>query len=180
MTMDRLIGDVMEINGDILMQEQNSKLPKFLARIRSRYYRSKLIKSAKKLRKANVPLTYDNLRELFNYMISNYPPEGSYKNIKKVKIYTASEIDYMDAWVELDNLKFLIKFNSTAEVRGKFDVTISHTVSETLTETFEIMLSKLETTKPELRDIIRELNNTLYNVIADYIIETISSYNKRR
>ena len=70
---EKIIADFLEINKDISIIGIDKKI-KIFSNIKKKHYRKKLIKRVEKLSEANVPLTKDNIFELFSYIYSNYLP----------------------------------------------------------------------------------------------------------
>ena len=81
----RLIGNFLEINGDIVKLELESR-KNFINKIKFKRMRKKLINHAKRIKKLNLVLTKDNLNELFYFIWNNYPPHGEFKDIKSTRI----------------------------------------------------------------------------------------------
>ena len=110
-SMDRIIGDYMEINSDIVVREFNSKLPKFISKWISRNQRKKLLSSIEKFRNSNYILTWFNLVELFTYIFNNFEPDHSYGIITKVEIIN----NKMEALVEYDDYHALVFFDNLSD-----------------------------------------------------------------
>lgn len=168
---ERIIGSCLELNGEIVSMSFNSNLPKFLAKIREFYFKRKLINSVKKLKKANTPLTTDNVMELFNYIYSNFPPFGSYKNIKSV-IHT----DKTDIWrssISKDDIVYIIEIDTIS--KGIMNITIHINDENGNGKTITCYLKELKTEKEYAKKYINSLNSILINIIMEYILDTIDS-----
>lgn len=174
---ERIIGSCLEINSDIVRMkfEENKKYPKLFIKLRENYYRGKLIKSVKKMEKANLPLSKTNLLELFAYIFSNFPPYGSYQNIKQV-LHVDKE--NMNLW------KVIVKHNSldilyTIDIDVNDDVFIVSVIINDTTKdsrnTSTVYLKELRTDKENMKEYIIDLNTILIRIIMDYILHVIES-----
>lgn len=173
---DRIIGNCLEINGDIIrMRFNNDKFPKFIfSRIKEKYYRYKLIKSVKKLSKANIPLNKNNLIELFAYMHSNFPPYGNYQNIIQVMHVDKNDIDIWKCIIKYsDNMLFTIDIDNKEELFTVVLTVNNPDKNERVNRT--VYLKHLATSKEEMKDYIKNLNNIMIKIIMDYILLVIDS-----
>lgn len=170
----RLIGDFLEINANILNDQFYSRYPKFLAKLIAKYYRSRLIKSAKKLKESNMILSIDNLTELFIYISSSY--EGKYKNITNIIINSNTVHSIIDATVNVDNISALITIDTA---QPNIELVCKLLIDEAISS-FNISLTELKNKKMSLKrynDIIDKLNNVLLCNMVDYILDSIVPYN---
>lgn len=165
---NRLIGDCLELNADIIQNEHESKLPKFLAKLRANYYRYKLIKSVKKIEQGNTPLSKDNLMELALYLYNNYRPYGEYKTISYVK-YLESTDSYV---MKLEVAKDVFSIFTLNEKNASFDAKIKPAVDTT----YDVSLKELTSDNDDLKHHLLEINHELLKVITQYIIDTIEEY----
>ena len=78
---NRLIGDVLEINSDIVDRILNYKGPKFINIIREKYYRFRLNKIINKMRN-HLILNKFNIIELVTYIETYY--KSKYKSIQSI------------------------------------------------------------------------------------------------
>lgn len=168
---DRIIGDFLEINADIVQSETNSKLPKFIRKRKSKKTRNKLLKSAKKIKNSNYILTTENLRELFVYVYNNYPPKGQYKSIFMVK--ADEEAKNIEAVISFDNCKAIITIEKG--ISG-FDISISEKKSDNYTESCNIHCNSLYHDNVR-SEILEKINRKLLDDLSNYVIDIISSYN---
>ena len=172
---DRIIGSCLEINSDIIrMKFEDVKYPKWIISIKETYYRHKLIKSVKKLEKANVPLNKENLLELFAYIFSNFPPYGTYKNIKQVMHVDKED---MNIWKAVIRYSEDIVYSIDIDVKDNtFTVAIIVRNPEKDTRnTVTVYLKELYSTKENIGDHIYDLNKLLISIIKDYILDVIES-----
>ena len=94
---ERIIGDFLEINADMIYQRDKSKLPKFLSRLRYKINNKKLIKRVEVFRNSDIYLSKDNIMELFNYLQNTF--ENDYDSIVKAsfdKDTTISIYSFLD------------------------------------------------------------------------------------
>lgn len=172
---DRIIGSCLEINSDIIrMRFEDKKSSKLFIKIREFYFTHKLIKSVKKLQKANVPLNKENLLELFAYVYSNFPPYGNYQNIMKVMHVDKED---MNIW------KGIIKYSDdilfTIDIDNKEDtftvVAIINDPEKDTRSNKTVYLKELSTDKENIKEYIYDLNKLLIKLIMDYILFVIDS-----
>lgn len=165
---DNIIGDYMEIYSDIVSSCFNSKLPGFINSLKERYYLKKLITRADKLRRSNVPLNSSNIRELFVYMYNSYVPLGQYKSIKYVKcidndyvgsIATKNYIITIKTYIEEDNMN--INLQIYREKLGGYSV-------------YNFESDSISSTNPDISKQMVSINNDIYNLICDYIIDSLN------
>lgn len=168
-SMDRIIGDYLEVNSDIVNKEFNSKLPKFMAKISSKNQRKKLLQSVNKFRNSGYILTWNNLVELFTYVFNNFEPEHSYGVISNIEYYNNT----MEALVEFDGYHALIYFENIDPSLGdvKFNLKMKYGNFG-----IDIQLSRLLGSAKKTKEYVEELNYVLKNCIADYIEETIKRF----
>lgn len=172
---ERIIGSCLEINSDIIrMKFEDTKLPKIIINLREKYYRYKLVKSVKKLEKANIPLNKSNLLELFSYIYSNFPPYGSYKSIKQIMHV---EKESMNIW------KTVIRYSEDIVISIDIDykdetMTLTTIVNDPKTDirkTYTDYITELRSDKPATKNIINGLNDSLIKIIMEYILSVIES-----
>ena len=168
---NRIIGDFLEINSDIVQQEFESKLPKFLKKLKFKKQRKRLLDNVDKLRNSNVILEADNLIEFFSYVYNNYP-ETSYKSIFKCKIDTESEL--YEAIVQFDNQTSIITIEK--DNYPKFNINSKVNVKDGISQGINIQVSKLFSDIETRNNILSAVNRVLLNDICDYIEEVIKPY----
>lgn len=173
---ERIIGSCLEINSDIIRMkfEEDKKFPKLFIKLRENFYRGKLIKTVKKLEKANIPLTKANLLELFSYIYSNFPPNGSYQNIKQILHVEKENLNIWKAIVKYtDDILYTIDIDV---IESTFTVTVIINNKEKDTRsTTDIYLKELITDKEKMKDHIRNLNSLMIKIIMNYILQIIES-----
>lgn len=168
---NRIIGDFLEVNADIVSFEHTSKLPKIIKKIISISQRSKLKKSVNKMRKGFI-LTTDNISELFVYIYNNYPPHGSFKSIKTCKINDedAKEIEGVLAF---DNHQVVITIDKN--IPG-FDIVVKTRKEDGGIDGISIHIDKMYSDKKHCHDIILKVNEILLNDLCDYILSVLNNY----
>lgn len=165
----RLIGNFLEINGDIVKLELESRR-NFINKIKFKRMRKKLINHAKRIKKLNLLLTKDNLNELFYFIWNNYPPHGEFKEIKSTRInhdenYIESKIEYDEYQIVItiyqdeDDIEFQIR--SSNQENNKKNINISR---------------KDVSDNGEFKSIFENLNSKLLELISEYILEIITKY----
>ena len=172
---ERIIGSCLEINSDIIrMKFEDTKTPKLFIFIKENFYRHKLIKSVKKLEKANVPLNKENLLELFAYIFSNFPPYGNYRSIKQVMHVDKEDMNIWKAVIRYsEDIVYSIDIDAKEDT---FTVAIIVRDSEKDSRnTVTVYLKELYSKKENIDEHIYELNKLLINIIKDYILEVIES-----
>ena len=173
-SVSRIIGDIIEINADILRENIESKYPKFIANIISRRQRSKLLKSITKFRNSNYILTIDNLTEFFVYIFDNF--DGAYGCIQKIDLKSDSVKSTIDTKIAFDNYAIIINIETN---NPKMNMS-GCTINEHGNTLFSISESSLYSTKPNAKDMLPILNTRLKNDMSDYMYNIIDSYNKER
>lgn len=173
---ERIIGSCLEINSDITrMKFEESRLPRFFTNLRANYYRKKLIKTVKKLNKANIALSRENIIELLSYVFSNFPPTGTYDIISKT-YHVVKNDGNIDIWscnvIVSPNRAYHISIDN---IEKQFEVTIIDNENNKGTRSYSIRLTKLDTTNKNLNHYIKELNESLIKVIMNYTLSVIEN-----
>lgn len=170
----RIIGDFLEINGNIISQRQTSRMPRFISNIRYKYYHNKLVKLVKKFVNSNYALTKNNLIEFFAYINNNFYPVGQYDIVKFVKILNDSE--NIEACIEFeennDEYACVITIDQGNPL---FELNIKKTSNDN-TNNIHINISSLNTKKESCIDIVDTLNRNLLNSIEKYIMSILDAY----
>lgn len=181
---DRLIGDFLEINADIIYQRQISKLPKLFSNMKAKYYHKKLIKRVNRLKKSNYILTRDNLSELFSYIYNNFPPYGSYKSILTSKINNedATQVEGVILFgsTELKSYTNIYSYKAVISIDNeinKMDVMVNLQKGDDYENLF-FEIDKLYSENNKTSEILEILNKQLLDDLTDYILSVISLYNK--
>lgn len=174
---ERIIGSCLEINSDIVRMkfEEDKKHPKLFIKLRENYYRHKLIKSVKKLEKANVPLSKANLLELFAYVFSNFPPYGSYQNIKQVMHVDKENMNLWKGVIKHSSLDILYVIDIDVADDTFIVSIIINDAAKNSRNTSTVYLKELRTNKENMKEYITDLNSILIKIIMDYILHVIES-----
>lgn len=170
---ERLIGDCLEINADIIDTRFHSKLPKFIANLRAKYYMNKLIKTAEKIAAANTPLDKENIQELAMYLFNNYKPHGEYKRISYTKFMNSGY--YI---MKLDVAKDFTSIFTIPETGDRFTLNIRAANNDGGFEGYELELKTLATEKDDIKDKLLLINQALVQTISEYVIDTVLAYKK--
>ena len=168
----RIIGDFLEINADIVERRFKSKLPKILADIEEKYSRNKLIKTAKKIQESNMILSIYNLSELFIYTFNNFPPNGKYKSIMISKVVNDS--NNIEAVIKFEDIVSIINIDKK---ENTIDVNITQDNNTFFTRCNGLLKHSKKGSRVDI--ILMRINKELLNMITDYIIETLESYNRK-
>lgn len=172
--MDRIIGDFLEINADIVKQEVDSNLPKFLSKMKAKLFRKRLLKSLYKLKSSNYILNSRNLSELFTYTFNNFPPMGEYNSIKHSKIIEDTGYSIRsEAVIEFDNIKCIIYLDSREKY---FEINVSQTLENNNKMGFNLSLTELSSEKDQYKDIVSNINDKLVDELVSYIESIIKNY----
>jgi len=184
---NRIISSFLSMNADIMRLEKDSKLPKFISRTRSKIYRKKLLKILDKIKNANVPLSKDNIKELFSYINSSYQ-NSKVGCIESTNIISINDESILIGVIRIDNITATFKFNlDKIEKTFLLDILCidkeekKNSQDKTLNKTYQVNINRLEYKKnPEISDIFEILNKALYQEIYDCIslfIVTSSLFN---
>ena len=169
---DRLIGDCLELNGEINEKIFNSKFPKFIKNFQKKYYTKKMMKIVDKISDGNTPLNRSNIIELATYLNNNYQPTGSFSNIKHVKYFSDSDTYLMR--LEFD--ESIIVFNIPNAGDKNIQTFICKIVPKNSIQSYEVELKEMVTDNNEIRHILIDANAELLNIISQYILEIIGKY----
>mgnify|MGYP004507037313 CR=1 FL=1 len=165
----RLIGNFLEINGDIVKLETESR-KNFINKIKFKRMRKKLIDHTKRIKKLNLVLTKDNLNELFYFIWNNYPPNGEFKEIKSTKIN--HEEDYIESKIEYEDYQIIITIYQDED-----DIEFQIRSSNQEDDKKNINISRKDVSDDgEFKSIFETLNSKLLELISDYILEIIIKY----
>ena len=172
--MDRIIGDFLEINADIVKQQVDSTLPAFISKLRAKYFRKKLLRSLHKLKKKHYVLTCKNIAELFTYTFNNFSPKGNYNSIKYSKVKVDSESYFgIEGIVEFDNLTSIISMKSNDLY---FEINTSITKDDGSKDQFNLTLQKMYTDNNKYHDTIYKINEKLLDELISYIDSILNHY----
>lgn len=168
---EKIIVDFLEINKDISMIGMDKKI-KIFSNIKKKHYRKKLIKRVGKLSEANVPLTKDNIFELFSYIYSNYLPTGQFGSINKIEYF--SRLDLYKAYIIVDGYRFIISVNRDGKKMSLYIIVV--TGSDKDNKSYTIELSELKSPNRDIKKYIDDLNHILLDTMVKYIMDIIKSY----
>lgn len=162
---DRLIGDFLEVNGDIVNDEYKSKYPKFIAKFISKRNRRKLLKSVDKLRNSNYVLNCSNIKEYLAYASNNYG-SNSFKDVHKIDYNE----DMISSTMIFDKYIVLITIDNP-DTNNIFNMVIKYDGC-----VIDASCRKLSSNKKEYENIYEYINSRLLNNICDYISYTINLF----
>jgi len=168
-SMDRIIGDFLEVNASMIEKREKSKFPKFIANIIWKNDKKKLLKNIDTLRNSNYYLTMQNISELSLYVYNNFD-EKQYKSIFLVKINELITYDNMEMVLKFENITAIFDFNSNDNT---FDIKIMELNENEERNNYNFTLHRLNVSNIP---IIKRINDELKNVLCDYIYNIISLY----
>ena len=174
-SMTRIIGDFLEVNSDIVAQEFNSKLPKFISKRISHKKRKKLLTAIEKFRKSEYILSWVNLIELFTYIYNSFEPDHNYGVVSET-VLTSNKLE---AIIYFDNYYCLIFFDQLPPSNIYEDIKFNlkmKTINANGNNGIDVYLSSLKGSSKRSQDLIEELNYVLKNTIVDYIEDVINKY----
>lgn len=169
---NRLIGDFLEINADIISKKFKSKLPKFISNIYYNRYKKRLIKSLNKLKKSNLILNKENLYEFFIYCYNNFPPKGSYRSVNKI-IYNDNNNDNLkiEGIIKIDNLEAIIDLEDDYD---GFNISVKNKDLATGNyNNFSIHCIRLESNNIIAKEVLKIINKQLLEDIIIFITDNI-------
>ena len=169
-SMNRIIGDFLEVNASMIEKREKSKLPKFISNYIWKKDRQKLIKNIETLRNSNYILRLENISELSLYIFNNFD-EKKYKSIIKVKVDELITYNSMEMILKFDNITAIFELNSNETT---FDVKIMELLENDNRNNFNFTLHKLSNNKN--LSILDKISIELKDVLCDYIYDIISSY----
>lgn len=161
-----IIKDFIDINFDIISLYDNSKYPKFIAKLIEKRYRKKLKNRVLTLRKSNTPLSFDNLCEFASIIHDMYIPNGSFKNIMYVNYYPND--DSYNMRIDMGDIKCNIVVYTK---RNEFQLFI-----DTNNNTHTITLKELYTNNKNIKKYVSRINDECIKLICDYLDDYLSSF----
>ena len=178
---NRLIGDVLEINSDIINRRANYKGPKFINNIKEKYYRFRLNKIINKMR--HLILNKFNIIELVTYIETYY--KGKYKSIQNISrshningnetINILVKVQSKDP--EIDHILYNITI-----IDNNPNIEISYTIYNTDTSILSITIYvpdlyyKKSKHKLDANNIIKILNISLVDILISFLKEYLERY----
>lgn len=166
---NRIIGDFLEINSDIISRQVKSKLPKFISNVVYNRYRKKLRKTVTKLQNSNMVLTKENLAEYFIYCYNNFPPKGSYRSVNKV-LYN-EDTNKVEAIIKFESKQAIIDIEDNYD---GFTIGVKDKDIDTGNwNNFSIHCIKLESNMNIASEVLKEINKQLLDDICIFILSNI-------
>lgn len=181
---NRLIGDILEINSDIINQRVESKSPKIITSLKEMYYRHRLEKLIKRFNKDKIILDKSNIHELLVYLYTY--KDGKYKDITNIVMKAQFGVDVIVADVSvypdisyIKDIKYVINISSREEEMNI--LTIIHRAEGTvLTHTFRLNSLSYFDIDGDLQIAISSLNDTLLNLLESFLLEYLDRYKKNK
>lgn len=175
-SMDRIIGDFIEINGDIISREYNSKLPKFIKSRIANMQRKKLLSNLDKFKNSNYILTWINIVELAYFVFNNFEPDHCFEEIKRVTVHN----DRLEMLVEFEKYYHCLLYfdelpdfdnDDLSRLTVKFNLKMRY-ISESKNEGIDVYIDELSN---DNRDRIRTYQTKLNEVLKECIYKYIHS-----
>ena len=173
---DRIIGDFLEINADIVSYKQLSKSPKFITNFSVKRKRKRLRKMIDKLKETDYVLNKNNLIEIFAYIYNNFPPYGRYGSIYMVKMNDIENTD-IEAVIRFDNIVAVITIED--RMHG-FGINIKDSSDPESLKSCSVNVNKLESKNKRSKDLLKKINERLFKDMIDYIESIILLYEEEK
>lgn len=169
---ERIIGDFLEINSDIIEERFYSKLPKFIAKYIENRQKKKLIKTVLKLSEYNLFLKKDNIYELALYIYNSFREDG-YKNIYLITYFPRLNNRYIISVNIDDNYSAILTVDRESE---KININITKVEKiNVYGYDFDLTELKINSGNREIYKVIEKLNNILVDITISFIIDSINS-----
>ena len=153
---------------DIVLERQNSKLPKILTNLRYTFYTNKLLKTINKYKNSHYPLSKDNLSSYFNLVYNTYQPNRSYKSVTKI----AYSGDHKSLQAKCSFDKYIATI-TIVESENTFDIDIvsadPHDIEFNNLHLSRYSLQSTNDTDHLLDTLDDQLLSDMANMIIDYI-----------
>lgn len=177
---NRIIGDILEINSDIIRQRVESKSPKIITSLKERHYRNRLEKLIKRFNKDKIVLDKSNIQELLVYLYTYN--EAKYKEITNIVMKSQFGVDAIVADLLIDpdisyikDIKYVINISSREEEMSI--LMIIHRVEGTvLTNTLKLNSLSYFDIDGELQIAVSKLNDTLLNILESFLLEYLERF----
>lgn len=170
-----LISEIMDINLDIILEEKESKYPKFISRFISKRKRNKLISICKKLKKANTPISKEDLEEFFIYVYNEYGNSTNiFDYIMSVNYYDA--VNVVEGIITIDNLEAKISIDN---IENSMEILLSIKEDENNSR-YTINDSRVFSSNPAIKSDVMKINNAIISDMTTYILDNLNNYNKEK
>lgn len=170
---NRIIGDFMECNANIIYYECTSEVPKFIRKIIVKNQRKKLVKSLNKFVSSDYILTRNNLYEAFMFFFNEreaYTPE----NIKIFKSEDDNDYNSIECLITLKEIKCLIHIDDNNK---KFDIALEyHDENTDKISKLNVQRDVLDNTNGPLNEQVSMVNAYLRASIGDFILWQIERF----
>ena len=173
METDNIILDTLIANTEISDLRRKLKYPGFISNFIEKRYRKRLLKSVMKIKKANIPLTRNNLFEYFSNIYNSQ--QGKYKSIKTIKLIDTDDHTLISALINIDKYKFIIKIDSRDENNLLLNISIKNE-DKSFNNYNDISQKDLSgCINREVKEALSTLNRALWDELCDYLIEIIGT-----
>lgn len=179
-----IMNDCFVLNGEIIKESIDSKLPRPLAIIREKSRRKKLIKMVEKLQKANIPLERDNILEFMSFAYNNISQFVGSEAIYKDKIVALQQITVANSPIWQmgmrvdDNLSCIITID-IAEPKD-FQIIIKYIDKKMQDHKYDVRLERMiHESNSTIQDYVQKINKAIIELMYQYIVDTLKQYNDK-
>lgn len=181
---NRIIGDILEINSDIIRQRVESKSPKFITGIKERHYRHRLEKLIKRFNKDKLILDKTNIQELLVYLYTYN--ESQYSVITNIKMSSQFGVDVIVADLTIDpdisyikDIKYIINISSKEDFMTILMI-IHRAEGTVLTNSLKLHNLSYFDIDGELQIGVSKLNDTLLNLLERFLLDYLDRFKKNK
>lgn len=170
----RMIGDIFEINGDIVAMVHQTKHFKFIVKKIAKHQRRQLIRMANNIKRQFFPLSKDNLVEFFSYVYNYAPPKGEFGSIKLSKVVETNGHYNTEAYISFDEYSCIITIEDNWD---KFSVRVKK-IQDSGDISFNIQCENdlLNCSNSAAKEILKVINRRLLDDISDFILLNLKSF----
>ena len=167
MESNNTVTQFLDLYDQVQLMYTNSKLPKFLAKIRIAMYKRKIIKSVDKLYVANVPMNSSDVIDMLTNIQSANLPTGAYKQFEFITV------DYNSIRAKLSTRDFNFYISISNNEPEIMDLNLKY-IDHNKTG-FNISAKELKGNSEETKEALRFINSVMWCTAADFIKESIMS-----
>ena len=181
---NRIIGDILEINSDIIKQRVESKSPKIITSIKEKYYRHRLDKLIKRFNKNKIILSTQNVQELLVYLYTYN--DKKYKYITNIRMSNNFGLNLLSADLSIDpdvsyikDIKYVISISSREDEMNI--LTIVHRAEGTvITHTVKLLYLSYLDLDNEISIAIAKLNEALLDLLESFLLDYLGRFKKNK
>ena len=178
---DTIIGDILEINNDIVKNRIDYKGPKFIANIKEKHYRKRLDKLIKSFNKNKIILNKNNILELFLYLYTYN--ENTYPYVQDIKMSTGlnnSKLILSEMSVDLNDnnindIKYIVNVPNNEELMNIL-IIIHYSNGTNLTESVKTPNLAVFDLETDIVFAISKLNESLVEVLELFLYRYLARF----